>query len=55
MNPIKQKYPREEIHYLVDNDFIEPSQKEWRYPCVLVPKPEGTCRLCTGVQKVIFE
>ena len=28
MNPTKQKYLKEEIQYLLDNDFIEPSQSE---------------------------
>ena len=33
MNPVKQQILREEIQYLLDNDFIEPSQSEWRSPC----------------------
>ena len=28
---------REEVQYLLDNDFIEPSQSDWRSPCILVP------------------
>ena len=38
MNPTKQKYLKEEIQYLLNNDFIEPSQSEWSSPCILVPK-----------------
>ena len=32
MNPVKQQYLREEIQYLLDNDFIEPSQSDWSSP-----------------------
>ena len=28
MNPVKQQILREEVQYLLDNDFIEPSQSE---------------------------
>ena len=52
MNPTKQKYLKEEILYLLDNDFIEPSQSEWSSPCILVPKPDGTYRMCTDYRKV---
>ena len=52
MNPVKQQYLREEVQYLLDNDFIEPSQSEWSSPCILVPKPDGTFRICTDYRKV---
>ena len=52
MNPTKQKYLMEEIQYLLDNDFIEPSQSEWSSPCIIVPKPDGTYRMCTDYRKV---
>ena len=52
MNPTKQKYLKEEIQYLLDNDFIEPSQSEWSSPCILVPKPDGTYRMCTDYREV---
>ena len=42
MNPAKQQILREEVQYLLDNDFIEPSQSEWSSPCILVPKLHGT-------------
>ena len=29
MNPMKLQYLREEVQYLLDNDFIEPSQSDW--------------------------
>ena len=53
MNPMKLQYLREEIQYLLDNDFIEPSQSDWSSPCILVPKPDGTFRKCTDYKKVI--
>ena len=49
---MKLQYLREEIQYLVDNDFIEPSQSDWSSPCILVPKPDGTFRMCTDCRKV---
>ena len=52
MSPVKQQYLREEVQYLLDNDFIEPSQSEWSSPCILVPKPDGTFRMCTDYRKV---
>ena len=52
MNPTKQKYLKEEIQYLLDNDFIDPSQSQWNSPCILVPKPDGTYRMCTDYRKV---
>ena len=37
---------------MLDNDFIEPSQSEWSSPCILLPIPDGTYRLCTDYRKV---
>ena len=52
MNPVKLQYLREEIQYLLDNDFIEPSQSDWSSPCIIVPKPDGTFRMFIGYRKV---
>ena len=52
MNHMKLQYLREEIQYLLDNDFIEPSQSDWSSPCILVPNPDGTFRMCTDYEKV---
>ena len=52
MNPTKHKYLKEEIQYLLNNDFIEPSQSEWSSPCILVPKPNRTYHMCTDYRKV---
>ena len=51
MNPVKQQILRE-VQYLLDNDFIEPSQSEWSSPCILIPKPDGTFRMCMDYPKV---
>ena len=52
MNPMKLQYLREEIQYLMDNDFIEPSESDWSSPYILVPKPDGTFCKCTDCRKV---
>ena len=52
LNPIKQKYLHDEVQYLLKHDFIEPSKSNWSSPCILVPKPDGTYRMCTDYRKV---
>ena len=52
MNPMKLQYLREVIQYLLDNDFIEPSQSDWSPPRILVPKPDVTFHMCTDKRKV---
>ena len=52
MNPMKLQYLREEIQYLFDNDFIEPNESDWSSLCILVPKPDGTFRICIDHRKV---
>ena len=49
LNPSKQKYLKEEIKYLLENDFIEPCNSSY---CILVPKPDGSYRMCTDYRKV---
>ena len=52
LNPEKQKILHDEIKYLLDNDLIEPSQSEFSSPCILVPKPDNSYRMCTDYRKV---
>ena len=49
--PVKQQYLKDQVQYLLDNDFIEPSQSEWS-SCILVPKPDVTFCMCTDYSKV---
>ena len=49
LNPSKQEHLNKEINYLPENDLIQPS---WSSPCVLVPKPDGSYRMCTDYQKL---
>ena len=37
---------------MLDSDFIEPSQSDWNFLCILVPKQDGTFRMCTDYRKV---
>ena len=52
MNPLKQQYLQDELKYLLENDFIEPSQSNYSSLCILVPKSNGTFRMCTDYRKV---
>ena len=52
MSPVKKECLKEEIQYLLENDFIEPSNSDLSSPYILVPKPDGTNRLCTDNRKV---
>ena len=54
MNPLKQKYLQDKVKYLLENDFIEPSQSNYSSPCILEPKSNGTYRMCTDYRKVNF-
>ena len=52
LNVIKQNYLKKELEYLLENNIIEPSVSEWASPCILVPKPDNTYRLCIDYRKV---
>ena len=52
MSPVKQQLLREKVQYLLDNDYIEPSQSEWSSPCILVPKPDGTFSMCKNHREI---
>ena len=52
MNPIKLQYLRKEIQNCLDNDCFVFGQSDWSSPCISVPKPDGTFRMCTDNKKV---
>jgi hypothetical protein len=52
MNPMKAKCLQAEIEYMLSNDIIEPSSSEWSSPCVMVPKPDGSYRICQDFRRV---
>ena len=52
LNPQKEEYLKNEVQYLLDNDFIESSQSNWSSPCLLVPKPDQSYRMCTDFRKL---
>ena len=52
LNPLKMNVMQQEIEYMLQNDLIEAGSSEWSSPCVLVPKPDGTYRLCTDFRQV---
>ena len=51
-NPVKQEILKEEIQYLLENDFIEPAKSEWSSSCILFSKPDGSFRMCRAYRKV---
>ena len=52
VNPLKLRVIQKEIDYMLENGIIEHSHSDWSSPCVLVPKPDGSFRLCTDFRKL---
>lgn len=52
LHPKKRDILRKEVQFLLDNGLAEPSCSEWASPCLLVPKADGTFRMCTDYRKV---
>ncbi|KAJ8018540.1 hypothetical protein HOLleu_43415 [Holothuria leucospilota] len=52
MNPMKQEIVKKEIQYMLENNLISPSNSPWSSPVLLVPKEDGTQRLCIDYRKV---
>jgi len=49
VNPLKLQAMQKEIKYMLENGIIEYSHSDW---CILVPKPDGSFRLCTDFRKL---
>lgn len=52
IHPSKRDIMKKEIDFLLEHNLAEPSLSPWASPCILVPKPDGTSRLCTDYRKV---
>jgi len=52
MSPEKRDILRVEIDELLRNGIIEESSSEWSSPCILVPKANGSYRMCSDLRKV---
>lgn len=52
LGPVTLKRVEEELECMIRIGGVEPSQSEWSSPVVLVPKPDGTSRLCIDYRKV---
>lgn len=51
-SPWKREIMRQEVQFPLDNGLAEMSYSEWASPCILVPKPDGTHRMCTDYRQV---
>lgn len=51
-SPDKARVLKEELSNLLDQGIIEESSSPWASPIVMVPKADGTLRLCTDFRKV---
>ena len=52
LNPQKKEVMKKEVDYLLQQNLIEPSYSPWASPSLLVPKPDGSFRLCTDYRKL---
>lgn len=46
-NATKRTAQKEEVKYLLEHGLAKASWSPWSSPCLLVPKPDGSYRLCT--------
>lgn len=48
----KKDLIKKEVDYLLENGLAVPSNSPWASPCLLVPKEDGSLRLCTDYRRV---
>ena len=41
-----------EIQKLLENKIIQPSKSPWSSPIILIPKPDGSKRMCVDYKKL---
>ncbi|XP_076054461.1 uncharacterized protein LOC143033145 [Oratosquilla oratoria] len=52
LNTFKREYVRAEVQRLQELGIVQPSHSPWASPVVLVPKPDGSMRLCVDYRRV---
>lgn len=52
MNPTKQLHMEEEVKFLLQNQFVVPSESQLASPCPMVPKPDGSMHMSTDYHRV---
>ena len=52
LHPEKRDFLRKELNDLLEQGIIEESESPWASPIVMVPKSDGTLRLCTDFRRV---
>ncbi|XP_076863849.1 uncharacterized protein LOC143516142 [Brachyhypopomus gauderio] len=52
VNAQKREVLRNEVSYLLEHGLAIHSKSPWSSPCVLVPKPDGSFRLCTDYRRL---
>lgn len=51
LNLVKTAIMKKEVDFLLEHGLAEPSNPPWASPSLLVPKPDGTFRLCVDYRK----
>ncbi|XP_068229725.1 uncharacterized protein [Palaemon carinicauda] len=52
ISPAKKLVMKEEVEYLLRAGSAKPSKSPWASPCLVVPKEDGSMRLCTDYRRV---
>ncbi len=52
VNTAKRDVMKQEVEYLSQEGFAKPSVSHWSFPCILVPKTDGTVRFCADFREV---